>query len=233
VRSEPHVDEDVAKLIFVVIMAAGVTAWAVSLSRALRLGRPARQPQPLMADEDAEFSQFEWQTGTVTLRGNREALSKALLRSLAQLQFGFFASIFRMQQYDDGRIVLKKVGPLVCNLPPGLYFTEAEISFQQTNAGTVEASYRVGFGRLIRKLRKITLGIILGIGLPMMLLVGSAVWLFVIPSPMPGMRWQVLQTLQIAHALWPPFLIMWLYSIGRRQSKTLIENVIASTEILQ
>ncbi|HEV8070514.1 MAG TPA: hypothetical protein VGP76_22560 [Planctomycetaceae bacterium] len=226
-------DEDVAKLIFVVIMAAGVTAWAVSLSRALRLGRPARQPQPSLSDENAEFSQFEWQTGTVTLRGNREALSKALLRSLAQLQFGFFASIFRMQQYDDGRIVLKKVGPLVCNLPPGLYFTEAEISFQQTNAGTVEASYRVGFGRLLRKLRRITLGIILGIGLPVMLLVGSAVWLFVIPSPMPGLRWQVLQTLQIAHALWPPFLIMWLYSIGRRQSKTLIENVIASTELLQ
>jgi hypothetical protein len=226
-------DEDVAKLIFVVIMAAGVTAWAVSLSRALRLGRPARQPQPSLSDENVEFSQFEWQTGTVTLRGNREALSKALLRSLAQLQFGFFASIFRMQQYDDGRIVLKKVGPLVCNLPPGLYFTEAEISFQQTNAGTVEASYRVGFGRLLRKLRRITLGIILGIGLPTMLLVGSAVWLFVIPSPMPGMRWQVLQTLQIAHALWPPFLIMWLYSIGRRQSKTLIESLIASSEILQ
>jgi len=164
-------DEDVAKLIFVVIMAAGVTAWAVSLSRALRLGRPDRQPQPSLSDENVEFSQSEWQTGTVTLRGSREALSKALLRSLAQLQFGFFASIFRMQQYDDGRVVLKKVGPLVCNLPPGLYFTEAEISFQQTNAGTVEASYRVGFGRLLRKLRRITLGIILGIGLPVMLLV--------------------------------------------------------------
>jgi hypothetical protein len=226
-------DEDVAKLIFLVIMGVGVTVWAVSLSRALRFGRPARQSQPLLSDENAEFSQFEWQTGKVTLRGNRDALSKALLRSFAQLQFGLFASIFRVQQYDDGRIVVKKVGPLVCNLPPGLYFTEAEISFQETNAGTVEASYRVGFGRLLRKLRRITLGIILGIGLPLMLLVGSAVWLFVIPSPMPGMRWQVLQTFQIVHGLWPPFLIMWLYSIGRRQSKILIENVIASTEILQ
>jgi hypothetical protein len=226
-------DEDVAKLIFLVIMGVGVTVWAVSLSRALRFGRPARQSQPLLSDENAEFSQFEWQTGKVTLRGNRDALSKALLRSFAQLQFGLFASIFRVQQYDDGRIVVKKVGPLVCNLPPGLYFTEAEISFQDTGPGTVEASYRLGYGRLIRKLRRITLGIILGIGLPVMLIVGSAVWLFVIPSPTPGMRWQVLQTLQIVHALWPPFLIMWLYSIGKNQSKTLIENVIASKEILQ
>jgi hypothetical protein len=226
-------DEDAAKVIFLVIMVVGVTVWAVSLSRALRLGRPARQPQADLIDENAEFPQFECQTGTVTLRGSRDTLSKALLRSLAQLQFGLFASIFRMQQYDDGRIVLKKVGPLVCNLPPALYFTEAEISFQDAAPGTVDASYRLGYGRLLRMLRKITLGIILGIGLPVMLIVGSVVWLFVIPSQMPGLRWQVLQTLQIGHALWPPFLTMWFYSIGRRRSKTLIENVIASTELLQ
>lgn len=84
---------------------------------------------------------------------------------------------------------------------------------------------------LIRRIRTIALVLILGIGLPVMLLVGSLVWTFAIPSPM--MRWQVLQTLQIVHALWPPFLVMWLYSVGRTQSKILIENVIASSEILQ
>jgi hypothetical protein len=75
--------------------------------------------------------------------------------------------------------------------------------------------------------------LILGIGLPTLLMVGALVWFFVIPSPVPGMRWQVLQTLQIAHALWPPFLVMWFYSAGRRQSKILIENTLSSTEILQ
>jgi hypothetical protein len=225
--------EDVAKLIFLVIMAVAVTVWAISLSRALRLGRPGKRPDAYSVDELAESPQFECQTGTVMLRGNRDALSKALLRSLAQLQFGLFASVFKIQHYDDGRIVLKKVGPLLCNLPPGLYFTEGEISFRDAAPGTIEVAYRLGYGRLIRKLRQIALGIILGIGLPVMLLVGSAIWLFVIPSPDPGTRWQVLQTLQVAHALWPPFMILWFYSLGRRQSKILIENVIASTEILQ
>jgi hypothetical protein len=160
-------------------------------------------------------------------------LSKAVLRSLAQFFFGMFASVFKIQQYDDGRIVLKKTGPLVCNLPPGLYFTEAEISFQDAAPGTVEVTYRLGYGRLIVKLRQIALGIILGIGLPVIVIVGAVIWFFVIPSPVPGMRWQVLQTLQIVHALWPPYMILWFYSIGRRQSKTLIENVISSAEILQ
>jgi len=227
--------EDVAKLIFLVVMVAGITVWAVSLSRALRLGQPRRRPDEFASEsnDSADEPQSDWQTGTVSLQGNREALAKALLRSLAQLQFGLFASIFKIQQYDDGRIVLKKVGPLLCNLPPALYFTEAEISLRQADAARVEADYRIGYGRLARRLRTVALLLILGVGLPTLLMVGAVVWLFVIPSPLPGLRWQVLQTLQIAHALWPPFLVMWFYSAGRRQSKVLIENTLSSTEILQ
>jgi len=224
--------EDVAKLIFFVILGAGILAWMITLQRALQLGRPARESLPAAFD-DPQPSPSEWQTGTITLRGNREAVSKTVLRSLAQLYFGMFASVFKIQQYEDGRIALKKVGPLICNLPAGLYFTEAEIAFRDAAPGTVEVCYRLGYGRLIGKLRKIALAIILGIGLPVIVIVGAAVWFFVIPSPQPGIRWQVLQTLQIAHAIWPPFMILWFYSIGKRQSKTLIENVIRSAEILQ
>ncbi len=224
--------EDVAKLIFFVILGVGILAWVVALERALSLGRPAREPQATGLD-DPQPPPYEWEAGTLTLRGNSDALSKAVLRSLAQLHFGMVAGIFKMQQYDDGRIALKKVGPLLCNLPPSLYFTEAEISFRDADPGTVEVAYRLGYGRLIRRLRQIALGIILGFGLPTIALVGAVVWFFVIPSPVPGIRWQVFQTLQIAHAIWPPFMILWFYSIGRRQSKTLIENVINSAEILQ
>lgn len=93
--------------------------------------------------------------------------------------------------------------------------------------------YRLGYGRLVRRLRSIALALILGIGLPVLLIVGAAIWLVVIPSPHPATRWQVLQTPQIVHLLWPPFLVMWLYSVGKKHSKILIENVIASSEILQ
>jgi hypothetical protein len=230
--TEPAMDEDVAKLIFAAIMGVGVMVWTFSLHRALRLGLVVKQPDPLVPDEDAEVGKFESQSGTVTLRGDPQALSKALVRSLVQLQFGLFASVFKIREYEDGRIALKKIGPLVCNMPPGLHFTEAEISFERTNQGTVQVSYRLGYARLVRLLRKIALCFILVIGLPTIFLVGAIVWLLVIPSPIPGVRWQVLQTLQIGHALWPPFMFMWFYSLGRRQSRTLIENVISSIEMV-
>lgn len=113
-------DEDVAKLIFFTIMAVGVIVWAVSLWQALRLGRSAPRSKADFND-DGHSSPFEWQSGRITLRGNREAVSKAVVRSLLQLYFGMVASIFKIQQYEDGRVVLEKFGSLVCNLPPGLY----------------------------------------------------------------------------------------------------------------
>jgi hypothetical protein len=223
----------IATLVFLAIMAVGVTVWAVSLRRALRLGRPARSSEADFFVDDRPSSEFEWQSGRITLRGNREMVSKAVVRSLLQVHFGMLASVFKIQQYEDGRVVLKKVGPLLCNLPPGLYFTEAEIAFQDLPPGTVEVSYRLGYGRLVRLLRSIALALILGIGLPVLILVACAISLLVISCPIEGIRWQVFQTLQIIHALWPPFLVMWFYSLGKRRSKILIENMIASSEILQ
>ena len=94
-------------------------------------------------------------------------------------------------------------------------------------------SYRIGYARLIRLLKKIALCIIFGVGLPVMVLVGLAIWLFVVQSDNPSVRWQVFQTLQISHALWPPFLILWFYRIGRRHSKRFMENLIASAEVVE
>jgi hypothetical protein len=226
------VDENVAKLIFAAIMGIGVAVWSLSLRKALRMGRAATQSDPFAPDDDADASRDAAQSGTVALRGEPEALSKALLRALTQLHFGMFASIFKIKDCGDGRILLNKTGPLMCNLAPGLYFNEAEISFQRERDGTVQVTYYMGYGRLARLLRKIALCLILGLGLPTLCIVGTIVWLFVIPSPNPAVRWQVFQTLQIVHVLWPPFMFMRFYSMGRRHSKTLIENVIASTESL-
>jgi hypothetical protein len=68
------------------------------------------------------------------------------------------------------------------------------------------------------------------VGLPVTVIVGSVIWLFVVQSENPNVRWQVFQTLQIGHALWPPFMFMWFYHAGRRQSKNFIENLIASVD---
>jgi hypothetical protein len=222
--------EDVAKLIFASVMTISFAVWIVSLLKALRLGKPDQPSDPYATWDDAELGEFASETGTLTLHGDPHALSSAFVDALSQGQLGMFASVFKIKECDDGRVILKKVGPLLCNLPPGWYFTDADIHFERASQGTVDVNYRLGFARLVRRLRKIALGVILCVGLPILCIVGAVIWHFVIPSQNPAVRWQVLQTFQIVHVLWPPFLIVYFYSIGRRQSKAFIENSIASVE---
>jgi hypothetical protein len=66
-----------------------------------------------------------------------------------------------------------------------------------------------------------------------MVIVGALVWWFVLRSQNPAVQWQVLQSLQIAHALWPPFLFFGLYRAGRRQSKTYFSNLLSTLELAE
>ncbi len=140
--------------------------------------------------------------------------------------------IFKVTKRTCQRLILEKAGAMICNQPPGLYFSEAEFGFTPVGDGNVRVTYCLGYERVVRLLRRVALYVILGVGLPTILIIGMALWYFVVQSNDPIVRWQVFQTLQIAHALWPPFLIMWFYRIGRRQSKNFIESLIASIEVL-
>jgi hypothetical protein len=69
--------------------------------------------------------------------------------------------------------------------------------------------------------------------LPVLLIVGGVIWFLVIPSAAPAVRWQVLQTFQIIHALWPPFMFLGMYNTGRRQSKTYFSNLLSTLELAE
>ena len=222
-------DSDAANLVFVAIMATGIAVWLWSLAKALRLGRSPRQPDHLTVSQATEF---DTETGEVTIRGDPASISKDLVRSLRQPNVGMFGTLFRVTERSSERLAIEKTGPLICNQPAGLYFSEADFRFVPVGDDTVRVSYRLGYGRLVRLLKKIALCIIFGAGLPTILVVGSVIWLFVVQSGDPTVRWQVFQAFQIVHALWPPFLSMWFYTLGRRHSKVFVENLIASVEAL-
>jgi hypothetical protein len=225
-------DQATATAVFAAIMGTGFVVWAYSLIKALQIGRESTamegwQPVGPLSGTSSTIS------GERILHGDPERLSKALGRSLLQVNIGLFGSLFEVVERTAQRIVLKKTGPLVCNQPAGLYFSEAEIHFQPIGGGAVRVSYQLGYERLARRLKSVALAIIVGLGLPVMLAVGGVVWRLVIPSQDPAVRWQVFQCFQIAHALWPPFLIIGMYSMGRRHSKTFVSNLLTTLELTE
>jgi hypothetical protein len=213
-------------------MTVGFLVWLWSLQKTLALGQRKVTPDwRMLPDEQAAPADTE--SGSRTVRGEPEALSQALARSLTKFNVGGFAPLFEITERTSHRIALKKTGPLMCNQPSGMYFSEGEITFDDLHNGTTKVSYRLGFDRLVKRVKTVALAIILGVGLPVLIIVGAVVWIWVLPSPHPAVRWQVLQTLQIAHALWPPFLFLGLYSSGRKQSKTYFSNLLSTLELAE
>jgi hypothetical protein len=214
-------------MIFVSIMGVGVVVWLWSLAKALQLGSTKVQAERFSFDETPDT---DVEAGEVTIHGDPVRASKALVRSLRQPPVGMFGALFRVIEQSPDRLVVEKAGALICNQPTGLYFSEAEFRFEPLRDNTTRVSYRLGYKRIVRLFRRIALGIILGIGLPVMLIVGTMIGFFVVRSVDPAVRWQVFQTLQITHALWPPFLFLGIYSRGRRESRAFVENLIASVD---
>lgn len=223
---------EIARLTFFVIMAIGVMAWLWSLQMALAIGR-RKEPTDWRQIEERPEAPVDTESGARTVRGTPEVLSAALARTLIQHHSGTFGSMFEVVERTPQRIVLRRQGSFACNQPPNLYFSEAELNFERLGSETTRVSYVLGFDRLAHRVKMIALGIILGIGLPTLLIIGGVIWYFVLPSQVPAVRWQVLQTVQIGHALWPPFLVMGLYSTGRRQSKTYFSNLLSTLELAE
>jgi hypothetical protein len=225
-------DSNEAYAVFVAVMGVGFIAWLCSLSLALRLGTI-----PLRSEEiTSDFEPRSWagtEAGSRTVQGTPAKLSKSLARALTQINIGGFGALFEITERTDEKISLRKTGPLLCNQPSGLYFSEADVAFEYLGNNTTRVHYKLGYDRLARRMRSIALGIILLIGLPVMLIVGSLIWYKVLPSDDRHLRWQVFQTLQIAHAIWPPFLLVAMYAMGRRQSKTYFSNLLSNLELAE
>jgi hypothetical protein len=165
--------EEIARATFLAIFAVAFSVWLWSLQKALSLGRPkGKRDWRLLAEDPATSADVE--AGSRTVRGEPEALSQALARSLAQVHAGGFSPLFEITVRTSKRIALTKTGPLVCNQPSGLYFSECEITFQELGNGTTRVTYVLGFDRLKKRTRNIALAIILGLGLPALVI--GPVW---------------------------------------------------------
>lgn len=234
-------DPVVTKLVFAGIMSVAAVVWVISLRLALQLKAlppPDVDPfAPFTAEptgattSDIRSSNLPAIQGQRTVQGSPESVSAALARAMAQTGYpGLFSRLFTIDEHTAQRLVIRKTGPLVCNQPTGMYFSELEFQFVSQGENRVLVTYQIGFKRLRRQLRRTALILILGVGLPVISILGSLIWLLVVSHPNPFVRWQVLQSLQAVHVLWPPFLVIYFYGAGRRHARTWVSNVLGSID---
>jgi hypothetical protein len=101
----------------------------------------------------------------------------------------------------------------------------AEITVERAGLQRARVSYELDLRPLAHKLGRVALTIVLAIGLPVMLLVAGLMWFLVLPSAVVAVRWQVLQTCQVVHALWPPFLVTSRLRASARAAENLLRAV--------
>lgn len=227
-------DLQTTQLVFTAIMTLASLVWAHSLVRALQM-KPAKNvednPWAALPDEELPTTQ-DAEMGRRTVRGQLDNVSRAIAKAiLGQNVPGVFTPMFQLTEREPNRVVAQKDAPRTCNQPPGMQFKEVEFDLRPIGESTVEVDYRINFGSMRTRSRNIALGIIFGLGLPLLLIGGLLMWVFVANNPNPTIRWQVFQTLQISHVLWPPFLFIHQYKSGRRHSRTFVSNLLMMAEL--
>lgn len=215
--------EATAQVIFCAIMSVGVAIWCLSLTITWRARLNCRRDSNA---SPVELFDGPTMSGELTVVGSPENITAGLVDAFRPRLMGLYGAKYAVVEQTSERVMLKKLGAVVCNQPSGLLFGDALFKFKPKGADRVCVSYTLGFASLARLVNTIAVATILGFGLPIMLLVGSLIWFLVIPSPEPAVRWQVLQTVQIAHVLWPPFLFFWILSHARRKSKAFVEQLV-------
>lgn len=220
-------------------MTAGALIWTHALVRAIQMetqpNRQSRDSNPwaeISPDEPALSDEEE--VGQRRIRGSQSHVSRMIARAiLAQNVPGSFAPLFEVTERTDQRVVVKRSTTIACNQPPGMQFSEVEFNLMPLSSDAVDVEYRIRYGQLRRRLRRLAMILILAVGLPVILIGGSLIWVFFVNSGSPVMRWQVLQSLQIVHVLWPPFAVLNRYKSGREHSRTFVSNLMTTAELAE
>ena len=226
-------DVQTTQFVFFGIVTLAACVWTHSLVKAIQMS-PRRtdedNPWAVLPDE-AHFTTDD-ESGKRTLRGDLDTVSRAIARAMLNQSIpGMFSTLFQIAERTPEKVLVRKTGPLFCNQPPGLQFSEVEFNLTPYGPDTVQVSYRIGYGQLKDRMRKIALGVILGAGLPCLVIGGWLMWHYVVTNPNPAVRWQVFQTLQVVHVLWPPFLFLHQFKSGRQHSRTYVSNLLMSAEL--
>lgn len=211
-------DEQTARILLYAITAAAIIAWLAglqTLASALRARRTINEPFGKFAIEEVQSG--DQIVGEVEVDGAPADLSaraaSVLVRNLvpilrnasvlqqapAQLEFAYHGS-------ETG--------------PP----QRGRLQFAARSGNRTQVAYAV---EVPRNLGLLWAGFaVQAVGLLVVIVLFVVMQQFVVSSPNPAIRWQVLQMLQVVHPLWPPFLLAYLYRQSGRNLRVAIDSLV-------
>jgi hypothetical protein len=221
------VDEETAKTIVIGITALGAIGWLAGLAVMLRCTRERHA----RAGEAAELFEVDGDipentiVGWADIAGQPEALATKLAERLAHNGLGPFGPV-KIVACERHEIAFEAAGP---NLGGAAYggsgFRRGRVRFTVSGTRT-----RVDYVVEISSRGRILLGLgWVALALGLMALV-AAPWLeFAYVLPNANLRVQAIQTMQMVHFLWPPFLFAFLSRqpdrVLRAQMDALVNNI--------
>jgi hypothetical protein len=217
-----QLNETGAMIFFGAIMAIALIVWLISLYYTLRIG------MRYDANEWREkgLSTFGLVGGQIVCEASKEELLQRIPKVMRRQSLGILNTTFSVDEKSDQELSLVRLGPRMCNLPTCLYFSNVRFRFQVQSPTQTLVLYSVEQSEVMRILKKISLNILAWVGLPLMAIVGYVMWFWVIPNPTPAIRYQVFQTFQVCHALWPPFMFIGIAAAAQRAPTQFVERIL-------
>jgi hypothetical protein len=199
-------DLEVGKWVVVAVAAVGSVAWLSGVAFMLRATRE-RQTRAIEAAQRFEIEDAA-ASGTIVgeaeVAGEPEALSAKLAGLLAREGMGPFGPV-KILACDRRELIFESAGMTPGSSGPAQAAGVRRGRFRLTPSGSrtrIEYAIEMPSGRILLGLG--WLFVILGF----VALVATCTLMFgyVLPSPNPNIRGQAIQTVQVVHFLWPPFL---------------------------
>jgi len=215
-------NETTAVFVFAAIMTVAVVVWLIGLYYSLRVGIGTATNDWQSQDTPA-FGQI---SGEAICSASKEELLQRLPKLWKRQTLGILNSTFSVVDKSDQEISVVRLGPVLCNLPPALYFSGVRFRIEPKSQNESRVLYTIDQTKVMSLLRRICLTIVLSIGLPVIVGVGLLIWFLVIPNANLGVRGQVFQAGQVIHVLWPPFMFIGIAAVARRSSKAFVERIL-------
>jgi hypothetical protein len=206
-------DEQFARLIVIGMTAVGAVAWMGALAVTLR-AHGQRPPKGLGEDLPFEIDNapaISAIAGSAEIAGQPQELAAKLTEQLARVGV-MPIGLIKILKSDRDEVVFEPAGP---NSFFSVGFGRGRFRFRGIGPRThIDYAVETTARRFLTTLS----WVFVALGLAVLVVVPWFQFQYVVPSPNPSVRAQSLQTVQIIHFLWPPFLFAF---VARQPAKIL------------